>query len=160
MENRVYINLTFGAFSGLKACGVVRIQSTWLEQKRWGEVLEDLDYGFLLDYALGANIYVVDCSKRKMSRALWQGLPWIRYACTRSWTGEELKTVVRGHVVTEYFHTMYSELDNRPLAKLRYLRRYYSPGGELIPFPIRMQEPGNMLEKAPLLVREALGYEV
>ena len=65
----IYLNLTNGieALEILKPANLrfVRIQSTACEQKRWDFILQDLDYSFLMDIALGENVTVVDYIAKK-----------------------------------------------------------------------------------------------
>ena len=68
----IYLNLTNGIEAleclkpaNLNASNLVRIQSTACEQKRWDFILQDLDYSFLMDIALGENVTVVDYSAKK-----------------------------------------------------------------------------------------------
>lgn len=97
-----------GFLDGLSPVGLVRIQSTWCEQKRWDKILQDLDYGFLLDLALGHDVVVYDASAQKdVSRALYQGLEWIRYVLTRRWLGKIEPTFVKRNDVTQYFGEQY-----------------------------------------------------
>lgn len=125
-----YINLTNGIEfipelnqdSSLK---VVRIQSTACEQKRWDFILQDLDYTFLLDLALGNTVTVVDYGANKpVPRACYQGLEWVRYALNKCWFGKEEKAVVRGCDSTNYFRECYAKLDKRTLKKLEYFKKF------------------------------------
>lgn len=122
-----YINLTNG-LEFLSLCpgdtGYIRIQSTACEQKRWDFILQDLDTDLLFELARGTKCVVYDAGKRGESRALWQGLPWIRYVLARVWMDREDKAFCRGHNVTKYFAECYEKLDRRTLAKLKYFRRF------------------------------------
>lgn len=140
---RVYLNLTNGLeilFSEdlrtkieLLAGGqevdftprVIRIQSTALEQKRWDFVIQDLDHGLLFDLATGNTVIVVDYSSHKPeSRALYQGLPFIRYVLTRYWLGREEIPWVKKHNVQFLFRKLYSGLNSQVFAKLSYYRQF------------------------------------
>ena len=129
-----YLNLTNGIefipklseHSNLK---FIRIQSTACEQKRWDFVLQELDYSFLLDLALGNNVTVVDYGANKeVSRACYQGVEWIKYALNNCWFGKDEKVFVRGTDATNYFGECYAKLDKRTLKKLNYFKKFLATG--------------------------------
>ena len=72
-----YINLTNGveAISTLQGdYRFIRIQSTVCEQKLWDRLIQDLDYDFLMNLALGHKCIVYDFGARKpIPRAVYQG---------------------------------------------------------------------------------------
>ena len=128
---KYFINLT----SGIELLNIVspgsgvmfvRIQSTHCEQKLWDRVLMELDNNFLLWCSLGYTCVVMDCGSRKrVSRALWQGIPWIRYALTRSWFRRCLEdNYVNGHECSEYFSKVYEQLPSVVLNRLGYFRKF------------------------------------
>ena len=125
-----YLNLTNGIefipkLSGHNNLKFIRIQSTACEQKRWDFILQELDYNFLLDLALGNNVTVVDYGANKeVSRACYQGVEWIRYALNNCWFGKDEKSFVRGTDVTNYFSECYAKLDKRTLKKLNYFKKF------------------------------------
>lgn len=129
---RTYLNLTNGlefitahTDSWGSTLPVVRIQSTACEQKRWDFILQDLDYQFLIDLALGFDVVVIDGSARKSeSRAVYQGLVWIKYALTRLWLSKASTTVVRGTDCSTYFAHCFAELDRSTIAKLKYVKKF------------------------------------
>lgn len=107
----------------------VRIQSTWCEQHRWGDILADLDYKFVACCRILGIAVVVDRSQRKeYPRAIYQGLPWIEYAMNRYWYGSEHPVKVKGQDATRYFCEQYGSLPKEALAKLRYFRRFTGAG--------------------------------
>lgn len=125
-----YLNLTNGIefipklseHSNLK---FIRIQSTACEQKRWDFILQELDYSFLLDLALGNNVTVVDYGANKeVSRACYQGVEWIKYALNNCWFGKDEKAFVRGTDATNYFGECYAKLEKRTLKKLNYFKKF------------------------------------
>lgn len=113
-----YFNLTNGIEALLDSSstesnfGFVRIQSTWCERKEWMKILQDLDYDFLLNLALGNNIIVYDCgARKKYSRAIYQGVTWIEYALNKFWFGiDPDKILVKGKDSTEYFRHCYDRI--------------------------------------------------
>lgn len=143
-----FLNLTNGieALPVVRAPHFVRIQSTALEQKRWGAVLADLDYDFLLHVASGAVAVVHDYSARKAApRSLYQGLPWIEFALHRCWRDETLGVCrVKAHNCARFFAECYEVLPASTLAKLRYARRFDLGGAiRLIGVPNRTAHDGD-----------------
>ena len=60
-----YINLTngIGLIKDLpRVDGFLRIQSTACEQKRWWQIIADLDYSFMVDVACGHDCMSYDMS--------------------------------------------------------------------------------------------------
>lgn len=125
---KVYLNLTNGIeylkyFKG--SFHVIRIQSTACEQKRWDFILQELDYNFLLDLALGKEVVVVDFSAKKQTpRAIYQGLEFVKYVLNRYWLGKEYSPNVRGFNCTDYFNEVYNNLDKRTFKKLGYFKKF------------------------------------
>jgi len=129
MSRQIYLNLT----NGLEALPlfkdhnykVTRIQSTACEQDRLVFIISDLDNGFLFDLAAGKECIVVDFSnKHVLSRALWQGIPWIEYVLNRVWFDKETVPMVKGKNVQEYFNYKYHSIPPRILKKLKYFRKF------------------------------------
>lgn len=114
-----------------------RIQSTQLEQKLFSEVLETAGPDLLFHLATGSQILVHDVSEKpRRTRALWQGLPFIRYACERIWglntPGCHYReaTVPRmrnGHNVTAYFEEILrTEIPGSVVRSIRYFQQYWN----------------------------------
>jgi hypothetical protein len=110
-----------------------RIQSTACEQKRWGAVLGGLGPGEYLALARGERVVVHDVSEKlREPRAIWQGLPFIRYACRRAWGLETLPVRSRnGMDVTRYAEECYRGLASSARRELRYFRRYCVEGSRV-----------------------------
>ena len=125
--NKYYINLTTGLGMALAMpfWGAVRIQSSHGEAKQWDKMLLGLDYAFLLDLAMGHHVIVIDASQRKPeSRAIFQGVPWIRYALTRRWLGRDEKVIVKGMNVSSYFSERYNYgISKETKNKLDYVKK-------------------------------------
>lgn len=125
-----YLNLT----NGIEALeyddftyydGFIRIQSTACEQKRWDFLLQELDTNFLMDIALGTSVRVVDYGAHKTtSRAVYQGIEFIKYVLKRHWLGVYETTYVKGCDSTHYFEEVYRNLDKRTLRKLDYFKKF------------------------------------
>ena len=128
----IYLNLTNGieALESLKpaklhASNLVRIQSTACEQKRWDFILQDLDYSFLMSIALGERVTVVDFSaKKENTRAVYQGLEFIKYVLNKYWLNKEYTPNVKGFNCSEYFKSVYDKLDKRTFKKLEYFKKF------------------------------------
>jgi hypothetical protein len=128
-----YANLTNG-----RACPhlgevpdrrVVRVQSTWCEQKRWGDVALTVGADLLFHLARGETCVVHDVSERdRESRACWQGLSWLRYACSVAWGLPEPAEYVRnGRVyVTHYWRGVWFDLDRKERTYLRRFREWHA----------------------------------
>lgn len=123
-----FVNLS----NGLK-CGhqpdrphYLRIQSTWCEQKRWNDILITASADLLYHLATGEHVIVHDKSEKdRVTRALWQGMAWIVYACERSWGLPARKPIMRnGHNATGYFHGVFDGLPEKTVNYLRYFRQY------------------------------------
>ena len=128
----IYLNLTNGIEAleclkpaNLNASNLVRIQSTACEQKRWDFILQDLDYSFLMSIALGENVTVIDFSaKKENTRAVYQGLEFIKYVLNKYWLNKEYTPNVKGFNCSEYFKSVYDSLDKRTFKKLEYFKKF------------------------------------
>ena len=59
-----------------------------------------------------------------MSRAMYQGIEFIKYVLNRSWLDKEEKAIVKGHNVTEYFRQEYNKLNESTKKKLDYMKKF------------------------------------
>lgn len=112
--------------SELRVC---RIQSTACEQKRWAYVLDSLNDDLLYNLALGNRVYVHDVSEKpRRTRALWQGIPWIRHVLYRRWLGVETPAILHRHGklidVTTYFDRAARALPRTTKRRVDYFRRF------------------------------------
>lgn len=126
---KFYLNLTNGIEAlekqGFQDDGFIRIQSTACEQGRWDFILQELDYNFLMDIALGNTVMVIDFGANKeTSRALYQGVVFIEYVLNRRWLNIITNPVVRGHDCSNYFDECYRKLEKRTLKKLDYFKKF------------------------------------
>lgn len=123
---KVFVNLTHGKNNSLVyfATGYIRIQSTACEQKRWDFIIRDLDHNFLYTLSQGEQILVIDCSSRKkQSRALYQGIEWIKFCLNREWFGNyDINVKVKKCNVFNYFNSI--KLSNEAKHKLKYYRKF------------------------------------
>lgn len=129
----------------------VRIQSTVCEQKEWSRLIMDLDNNFLIKLASGDPCFIVDCKSigkmRKDTRAIWQGLEFIKYCAMRSWD----KAVISppGPNFCNYFEDSYNKLSRVAKSKLRFYKRfaqYHDRAASLIGLSIRSEHVDNYEE--------------
>ena len=87
-----YINLTNGIEAipeyDLSQYSFIRIQSTACEQHLWDRLLQELDYDFLINVALGNECVIYDYGTRKpVPRAVYQGVEFIKFVLNKLWYG-------------------------------------------------------------------------
>lgn len=130
----------------------VRIQSTALEQRLMDHVLRDLDANLIMRLALGERCVIWDAGRRRqLSRAQWQGLPWIKYALERSWSLPRPTPTVCGENVSRLFDQDYRSLRKQTRARLSYFRRWLIHDQELqleAAMPVSSQLDGRYDELA------------
>jgi hypothetical protein len=120
-----YTNLTRGLLCPIEHDRFVRIQSTWGEQKRWGDTLFTLGPDFLMNLALGHKIVLHDKSeKKRRTRAQYQCISWIKYACSVSWFNIEPESYVNGHNATGYWRLQWMNIDPRVKTYVSYFKQY------------------------------------
>jgi len=141
--HRRYVNLTRGAlcphlrndsWSGSADYRYVRIPSTWCEQKEWDRILTTLGADFLMDLAQGVQVSVHDFSERpRETRAMWQGLEWIRYALIRTWYPSDESRVAwtsrSGMTVASYWNAQYLRLNRNTVGMLEYYGNFTTGDG-------------------------------
>jgi hypothetical protein len=125
---KIFLNLTNGLEYNGAFEGVIRIQSTACEQKRWSFIIEDLDYNFLLNLYTGNKVKVIDYGARKeVPRAIYQGLSWVEYVCNRYWFNYSMDTIfVKQYNSVKYFDEQYLKLSEAAKKKLDYFKRFES----------------------------------
>jgi len=133
-----YINLTNGIESVpmLKFRNedyrFIRIQSTICEAKNWDRLIQELDYDFLLNVAIGNECVIYDYGARKpIPRAVYQGIEFIKYVLYKRWLNEEYLTDCnrsKGEHIRKdcnsYFESCYRNLEDRTKKKLDYFKPY------------------------------------
>ncbi|MEU6719761.1 hypothetical protein ABZ897_50615 [Nonomuraea sp. NPDC046802] len=128
VEGVHYLNLTRGLLCAphVPDPRYLRLQSTWCEQKRWADVLWTLGPDFYQHLASGP-VTVHDVSERpRTTRACWQGLAWVRFACERLWKAPSSPAIVRnGHDMTAYFAGELARLDQRVTKFVRYFSSFH-----------------------------------
>lgn len=136
MERTInYLNLTNGLeyLDEVEDYKLIRIQSSLCEQKCWDKLIQELDYNFLFDLAQGKLVQIYDTSRnKKESRALYQGVEFIRYVLLRRWfniESTEIQAVVKEHTVTQYFETEYKKLSKNTKKKLDYVKKFVNSNG-------------------------------
>mmetsp|Transcript_1782 Transcript_1782/g.4509 ORF Transcript_1782/g.4509 Transcript_1782/m.4509 type:complete len:334 (-) Transcript_1782:585-1586(-) len=136
-----FVNLTNGleALPLLHELGLhynyIRIQSTACEQQKWESLIVDLDANLLMSLALGQCCLVWDYGSRHLAtgnpRALWLGLEFIRYACTKMWLGREAAArcgaLPRGYNATGQFDEYLRRFSRPTLRRMRYFSKWVHP---------------------------------
>jgi len=110
----------------------IRIQSTMCEQKNWDRIIQELDYDFLMNLAIGNECIIYDCGARKeIPRAIYQGSEFIKYVLFKRWYGVEYKTDIsrtnkehKRKNCNKYFEKCYHNLDDKTKKKLDYFKPY------------------------------------
>jgi hypothetical protein len=125
----LFINLTAG-LEHLEMLHVlhlnfIRMQSTHLEHKHLEHFLKDLDNNFLMKLAIGKECVILDFTSRKkknnVSRACWQGIPWIEYCLNRLWFGKRIECKYGMHKCFEHH---FSKLSSCTKRKIKYYRKF------------------------------------
>lgn len=123
-----YRNLTRGLLCdcAIPESRVIRLQSTWCEQKRWNDILTHLGADLYYNLAIGRTCIVHDVSEKdRETRACWQGLAWVRFVTQQLWYGEaEPVFVRRGFNATDYFTEQLRCLDERTVRAVTYFRQF------------------------------------
>lgn len=131
-----YINLTNGIEAipeyNLSHYSFIRIQSTACEQHLWDRLLQELDYDFFMNVALGIECVIYDYGTRKpVSRAVYQGVEFIKFVLNKFWYGvtdEVFITRSRNSAhkvnVTDYFNKAYYSLSEQTRTKLKYFQPF------------------------------------
>jgi hypothetical protein len=102
------------------------------EQHNWDRIIQDLDYDFLLNVALGNECYIYDYGANKpIPRAIYQGIEFIRYVLYKRWLNEEYYSNCNRKAgnskrinSNDYFRKCYANLDKRTKRKLDYFIPY------------------------------------
>jgi len=129
MKTKHFINLTNGIEAikdySLEEYSFIRIQSSKCESKKWDDIIQELDSNFLLNLALGNKCIVYDFSaKRTISRAIFQGIEFIKYVLYKNWFNEKIVVFVRGNNCSEYFDKAYKNLSKNSKNKLKYYKKF------------------------------------
>jgi hypothetical protein len=132
MNTRTYLNLSNGLFAVANPhvqvssfAGVIRLQSTWCEQKRWAEILDAFSDDILFHLAIGNRCVVIDYGANKeVSRAIWQGLELIKFVISRVWVSEDYKPQGRAASAYSYFSEVYTNLPASTITRLKYFRKF------------------------------------
>lgn len=131
MKTVNFINLTNGIEAiqeyNLKNWRAIRIQSCACEQKLWEDILNSLSDDFLLNVALGNKVIVYDYGANKeISRAVWQGLEWIKFVLYQGWIGEVYYPQGRAEPMKDYFQQVYYGLGKRVRKRLGYFKKFFN----------------------------------
>jgi hypothetical protein len=102
------------------------------EQHNWDRLIQDLDYDFLLNVALGNECYIYDYGANKsIPRAVYQGVEFLKYVLHMRWLDEEYYSNCNRKTGNDiridsnsYFDSCYKDLDKRTKKKLDYFKPY------------------------------------
>lgn len=125
-----FINLSRGFLcphaAHLETPHFTRIQSTHCEQKRWDLVIFGAGPDLLYNLATGERCIVHDCSEKdRETRACWQGLAWLRLACSVRWGRDVAPAVVRnGQDASEYFRAALARMPKTVLNHLDHFSKW------------------------------------
>lgn len=129
MKQKVFINLTNGieAIPDLNWDDVsfIRIQSSHCERQKYNQILENIDYNFLMNLAMGFECVVYDyAANSEVPKAVYTGLEWIKYVCNRRWLNKEYPVIVKEKNVTEFYKLHYSKIDYKIKRKIDYFKKF------------------------------------
>ena len=115
---------------------IMRLQSSHCEQKHWDRILHDVGAELLYTLANGHVAIVHDVSERNRdTRACWQGLSWIRYACHRAWNPDSVlppsEVSKHGYPLNAYWELEWSQISRSTRHWLEYFDQYYTPGNKI-----------------------------
>lgn len=113
---------------------MVRIPSTWCEQKRWNDILVTLPPDVWMSLAVGAPCVMHDRSEKpRPTRATWQGLSWIRFAVNTAWDLPVADEYSRsGMKVNRYWTEVFVGLPKSTRTMLKYWLNYYKGDGDSV----------------------------
>lgn len=152
MPHQHYINLSRGFECGCPpntGSRIIRIESTACEQKQWDKILKQLGADMFYELARGTSCVVHDKSERdRETRACWQGLSWIRYACGRAWMAAPAmvpKEFSRnGMEVTPFWEEQFRALPDSTRRMLDFYVKFYR-GGMIDLYSCYMPKGGVLL---------------
>lgn len=166
-----YINLTNGIehipkleFEG-ESYRFIRIQSTICERKLWDRLIQDLDYDFLMNIALGNKCVIYDYGTRKpIPRAVYQGVEFLKYVLHKRWLNKEyLSDCNRSngdhHIrkdCNSYFESCYRNLEDRTKKKLDYFKPYVMDKINIVTVTDATIHDGDKDFYKDILLREAV----
>lgn len=137
-----FLNYSRGLLANDGKCGIdrdlpvyaLRIPSTWCEQKRWNDILVTLPPDLWLSMAYGQPAVVHDRSeKARATRAVWQGLSWVRYATNAAWDLPVAAEVSRsGMNVNSYWAEQFHALPKSTRNLLKYWLNFYRGDGSSV----------------------------
>ena len=129
MKQKIFINLTNGieALPNLNADDIhfIRIQSSHCERQKYNQILDNIDFNFLMYLAMGYECIVYDYgANSEVPKAIYTGLEWIKYVCNRRWLNKEEQVFVKGKNVTEFYNKKYFEIEYKTKRKIDYFKKF------------------------------------
>lgn len=122
-----------------------RIQSTALEQKRWEAVIHGAGPDFFYRLAVARELIFHDQSERpRLTRAYWQGIPFLRHVFNHCMDLPEVPALMRGGCnVNSYFNdVILYQLSDSILKEVKYFKKYLvNQGSNIRPCKRRLDKP-------------------
>lgn len=127
-----FINLSRGLLCPCRKpkAHIIRLQSTRCEQKQWGQLIHDAGPELLFAVASGHVAIVHDVDEQlRETRACWQGLSWLRYACHKAWNegSPPQEKVKHGLILDKYWQQEWDKLPRGTRHWLKYFKQFHKP---------------------------------
>ena len=145
VDTRLWVNLTAGVEvlpamepDLLPSLHFTRIRSTHCERAEWDALIRDLDNSLLFQLARGFRVVLVDCGSARddgCSRALWQGLEFVRFVLSRRWLDHSTDACadgvnIHGADMTRHFASAEHNLSEVAKRKVDYYKKFAGPARE------------------------------
>ncbi len=103
----------------------IRLQSCYVEEHIYEDILRDFDHNFLMFAALGYECRFYDYgAKAVTSKAAYMGMAWVEYFINRRWFDIEIESIVKGKNITSYMRKIYSSIGKRTKKRYDYYKKY------------------------------------
>jgi hypothetical protein len=111
---------------------VIQLRSTWCEQKLWERIIQTISSDLLFNLAIGNRCVVVDYSaKKRPTRAVGQGLEWLKFVLWLRWYGVRYEPMGRCKAAGKYFDNEYRAMGRTTARRLDYFKTFLNPDGEI-----------------------------
>lgn len=129
MKQKIFINLTNGIEAipelNFDEIHFIRIQSSHCERQKFNQILDNIDYNFLMFLALGYECVVYDfAANSEIPKAVYTGLEWIKYVCNRRWFDRDETVIVKDKNVSDFYRLQYSKIEYKTKRKFDYFIKY------------------------------------
>lgn len=103
----------------------IRIQSCYVENHLYNDMLVEIDQNFLMFVALGYECNIYDFgAKCEVSKATYMGAAWIKYVLERRWLGLQPKLIVKTKDITNYVDELYCKVPVRIRTRIDYFKKF------------------------------------